>query len=715
MYSKNSRWITWFLCIAMAFAGIPSPKTSWAQDVGPQTPEGMTIQVTPGGESTPPGGQVAPGTPQTLNWQSDGGSTEAKVYCKYENGPPVLLSTELAGTINIGPYTQPGEYRCYGKTYRNGSQWGENSSYFRVVEPTSPTSTPTPTRTPTATPTNTATSTRTPTATPVPVGGFGSFTVSNSRPQVGEEVTANFNLTGQFDSWVIRARDPGTGQTMAVGNSSYQSARFTPLRGGQITYYLRAIRDGVQVAGQGSVVIEVIEPTATPTVTPTNTPTPTATNTPTPCPTWTPGPTATPTATPGPVSSVVNGAQCRTDVFMPTLASTGDSQSCGTGAAVSSASTNATAAYLASLPACMHVPMTLEQAIEIVCGEINVESQVVSGGRTVAKNYSCNTVAASSADNAASIAIITLEAAAAAAFLAALPATVTVLGITAAAMGTATFVYIVVSYDGEVPSPHYTIVDNRALAREWIMAQTNPPTGLWPGIPLNIRLDDVGSFAVKDYDVWNTTKYVSVVDAGSRPYPNGSEKALIQTATGASWLLVEGIGDNGGELVIEGVQALGESVDALNLLTTDMMDNWWMSTRHAESPGIQAALNGNIQAKGDGQSNGSIQIWAGVDSETMVATIGGIYIVTNKVAYFAFQTPVQIGPGQGLKRLGESAYYYSPFTVEWRCAWFMSRMIGKERKAEVELLPIAEGLAKWEQTKVLYGLTIPVFVLYKQK
>jgi len=124
-------------------------------------------------------------------------------------------------------------------------------------------------------------------------------------------------------------------------------------------------------------------------------------------------------------------------------------------------------------------------------------------------------------------------------------------------------------------------------------------------------------------------------------------------------------------------------------------------------------LNGNIQSKGDGHSNGSVQIWAGVDSETMVATIGGIYIATNKVAYFAFQTPVQVGPGQGLKRLGESAYYYSPFTVEWRCAWFMSRMIGKERKAEAELLPIVEGLAKWEQTKVLYGLTIPVFVLYK--
>jgi len=454
-------------------------------------------------------------------------------------------------------------------------------------------------------------------------------------------------------------------------------------------------------------------PTPTATTTKTATPSPTATKTATPCPTWTPGPTATPTATAEAFGSVVNGAQCRSDMFLPTLATLGNTQSCSTGAAVSSAGTNAATAYLASLPACMPVSMSLEQAIKLACGEINVESQVVSGGKAVAKNYSCNATSAASADNGAAIAVVTLDALMAAAFLAALPATVTVIGITVAAVGVATVVYVIVNYEGEVPSPNYTVMNSQTLAKEWIMAQTNPPTGLWPFQPYNIRRTDSGNIAVKDYDTWSSAKYVSVVTAASRPYPNGSEKALIQTATGVSWLLVESIGDNGGDLVVEGTQALGNSVDTLNLLTTEMMDNWWMSVRHDESSGIQSALNGNIQSKGDGHSNGSVQIWAGVDSETMVATIGGIYIATNKVAYFAFQTPVQVGPGQGLKRLGESAYYYSPFTVEWRCAWFMSRMIGKERKAEAELLPIVEGLAKWEQTKVLYGLTIPVFVLYK--
>ena len=141
--------------------------------------------------------------------------------------------------------------------------------------------------------------------------------------------------------------------------------------------------------------------------------------------------------------------------------------------------------------------------------------------------------------------------------------------------------------------------------------------------------------------------------------------------------------------------------------------NWYYSTNHAESAAIMAALSGpTIETKGDGQSNGSIQLWAGVDESTMMATVGGVHIVSTYVHYFAFSVPVQVGPGQGLSRLGQSGYYYNRNLVDWACAWRMTRTIGHHKKPDKEALTVGTGLAKWEETKRLYGLTIPVAVLY---
>lgn len=152
------------------------------------------------------------------------------------------------------------------------------------------------------------------------------------------------------------------------------------------------------------------------------------------------------------------------------------------------------------------------------------------------------------------------------------------------------------------------------------------------------------------------------------------------------------------------------------LAVSGIASNWWFGVRHQESDGIRAAVmsfhQNWVQSQGDGHSNGSIQIWAGVDASTLQATVGGVYIASSMVNYIAFSMPVQVGWGSGLIRLGDTQYYYNRANVIWRCAWPMSNSIGHHKIPERELLTVGSGLEKWEATKVKYNLTIPLSVLY---
>ncbi len=140
--------------------------------------------------------------------------------------------------------------------------------------------------------------------------------------------------------------------------------------------------------------------------------------------------------------------------------------------------------------------------------------------------------------------------------------------------------------------------------------------------------------------------------------------------------------------------------------------NWWFSRDHYESPFVEAGVQASeIWQRGDGHANGSIQLWAGVNEEKL-AVIGGVHIHSTYVNYIAFKVPVQVGPGQGLSRLGQSKYYYSRKLLQWSCSWTMSTVIGHERHPESTWLTVGQGLARWEETKALYNLTIPVTVLY---
>lgn len=136
-----------------------------------------------------------------------------------------------------------------------------------------------------------------------------------------------------------------------------------------------------------------------------------------------------------------------------------------------------------------------------------------------------------------------------------------------------------------------------------------------------------------------------------------------------------------------------------------------LGVRHAESNGIiNAYLSGNsVYTTGDGRSSGSIQLYAGVWRTT--ATIGGVAIAGSTVQYFAAQTPVRVGPASGFQRLGSSKFYYNPRNVRITCAWQLTTCIGHEKNPGPPLT-LGQGLARWEQTKAQYGLTIPVMVLY---
>lgn len=152
-------------------------------------------------------------------------------------------------------------------------------------------------------------------------------------------------------------------------------------------------------------------------------------------------------------------------------------------------------------------------------------------------------------------------------------------------------------------------------------------------------------------------------------------------------------------------------------LAPTLQANVWFSLNHDESQRVIAGLLATcppkqIIRKGDGRSSGSVQIWAGVKEKTMMATVGGVHIVGPYVDYFALQVPVRIGPFPGFDRLGQSAYYYARSSVKWACAWRISRTVGHEAHGEPELLTVGQGLQKWEETKVKYGLTIPLVVLY---
>ncbi len=480
-----------------------------------------------------------------------------------------------------------------------------------------------------------------------------------------------------------------------------------------------------------------VPPTAIPTVTPTITPTlaPTATPmpptaTPTPCPTLPPQPTATATSTPGPsdVGVVTSGTNsCRSSEFIPFLSLPGNGgQSCPN-ARIATDLPEAAAALM-QLPACQVIDNSIYRAIVDVCGnEPITEWQANNGSVITGQKFTCSRVSASGiagtqdVQDVTQIAMISWPTAAAAASLATLPVGVTVVAVVV----TAGVVYAIVTYEGEIPSPAYTIVDKQWLADEWILGQVR--AGMWPATPYEIKtVESQDQVVVKTYDNWSSPRTVSVVEAATRPYPNGSEVALIQLQISGqllSYLLVEQVGDNGGRDILGTPVTLRYPEEALNQLSLEMGDNWFMSTRHHESSGIIAAVmnDGNIiRTKGDGSSNGSIQLWAGVNDAINQARIGGIYISTNRVAYIAFRTSVQSGPGQGLKRLGESQWYYNPQDVKWWCAWMMTSVIGHEAHPEVHILPLAEGLRKWEGTpptyqdgtKARYGLTIPVAVLY---
>ena len=338
-----------------------------------QDPAGVNyLKVEPGGQNSPPGGQVPVGTTITVSWQSDGMNTAAETYCGTQSGSwSHKYSSALSGNFQI-VVNQPGQFKCWVNSIRNGSVIGVSTRYFQAGEPTpTATSTPTPTPWPSAT------------ATPF-ISYFrvmdGNREVGWGSPQTAGSVTvgSQVQITWQTSSsQVVLYCDNGGPSSLVASGTVYH------------TWYSSGILVHCTLQWQSDKYEHryfriVAQPTATPTrIPPTSTPvptlTPTVTSTPTPCPTLPPQPTAT--SVPDNPTISYGQQSCRHSVWMPATIASDGQQSCRRSEPVSSAAADA----IMALPSCMSIPTEILN----VCTNVQTVWTFSRGGQQRTTRLAC--------------------------------------------------------------------------------------------------------------------------------------------------------------------------------------------------------------------------------------------------------------------------------------------------------------------------------------
>lgn len=299
------------------------------------------------------------------------------------------------------------------------------------------------------------------------------------------------------------------------------------------------------------------------------------------------------------------------------------------------------------------------------------------------------------------------------------PAGAVVLG----AVVVGTTIYLIVDYYGDLPVVDWRSVPNQLLADEWALSQMWPPSGIWPSAPLVIRVgpsDTIGPrIAEKAYDNnWGSPRSVYAIEPTSRPNPIGNELALVQVENlqeVTSWLLVQSTRPS--DRVIAGPISVRYPSEALNAVANTLEQNWWWPI-HVETNGIFAAVTDSslserfVQHKGDGSSNGSIRIFANIDTTRRIATVGGLLIAGNNGHVFFFKVPIQQSPGPGMKRLAETSWYYRSGDVTRGTAYTLSDTIGDGTQPEWSILPRARAMVRWEEIQSKNNLYLPLLILY---
>lgn len=119
--------------------------------------------------------------------------------------------------------------------------------------------------------------------------------------------------------------------------------------------------------------------------------------------------------------------------------------------------------------------------------------------------------------------------------------------------------------------------------------------------------------------------------------------------------------------------------------------------------GIAGASGGTLQSSGDGQSGGSVRIFAGIEGQ--IVHIAVVYVTGgNGVKFVVLSAPVvysQLG-GNGYQRIAPGLWY-DPVSLTWTCAWTFSSMIGRDVPQQYWLNASDSWLA-WERIRVRYQM-----------
>ncbi|MBI3443383.1 hypothetical protein HY008_01805 [Candidatus Woesebacteria bacterium] len=145
--------------------------------------------------------------------------------------------------------------------------------------------------------------------------------------------------------------------------------------------------------------------------------------------------------------------------------------------------------------------------------------------------------------------------------------------------------------------------------------------------------------------------------------------------------------------------------------------NIWFSLRHPESQRIIQSLlelarqnGGKLPKTGDGRSNGSIRIYAGVNSEG-IARVAILHIVSSNVSFSVVQASAMSAGAScvagGCFRLGGDQFI-DPKRLTWSSAWIIADKVrnGHGSQPMESWLTVDQGWARWAQIQAKYSLYI---------
>lgn len=141
----------------------------------------------------------------------------------------------------------------------------------------------------------------------------------------------------------------------------------------------------------------------------------------------------------------------------------------------------------------------------------------------------------------------------------------------------------------------------------------------------------------------------------------------------------------------------------------------YQSTKHRESPlvlnGAYAATDDGktLRNKGDGRSNGSIRMYAGMNGQ--FASVAILHIVSTQMNFLVLKGNVSnagfCAVAASCLDLGKGLFMDTS-TATWVAAWTMSRTLGKDTDP-TQFLTVSQGWEAWAYYQAKYNLYTEVF------